>query len=223
MSDSNETKLRAELEALAYRAASIYKHGTGGAGHVCTFDGDSLQKFICGIVATFKEFAPSAPSIGTSGDQAPSDSDVCALAKKIADEHTEWSVADDGVQFTGEEVLEFARTLLARWGAPQPAAPVAGGSLQAAYHSMEAAHAALAAASPAGQQPVAIRYRFHFPDGEEVHRTGDWKYAGPWDALPSTARDVQTLYSGPAAATDVEAIGAPVVACSATTREGATP
>lgn len=52
---------------------------------------------------------------------------------------------------------------------------------------------ALAEQQAAG--PVAMRYRFHYPDdGSKPYRTSEWKYTqGPWDKIPGNARDVSAL------------------------------
>ena len=51
----------------------------------------------------------------------------------------------------------------------------------------------------AASEPVAIRYRFYFPDPGKAgyQRIGDWNEIGPGDELPEKARDVQTIYASP--------------------------
>lgn len=73
----------ADFEELAYRTASAYRHGTGTEpGHVCTFDGYALQKFIRGIRSLLAERAATpmqAPAAADDARDAIENSEVAVL------------------------------------------------------------------------------------------------------------------------------------------------
>lgn len=74
----------------------------------------------CCINGAAADALATQPTASAAGEREA----IFALAKKVADEHGDWSVAEYGVQFTAEELLEFAAALASKppAGEQKPAA-----------------------------------------------------------------------------------------------------